>query len=127
MQSAAQLPEAFVVLGFAFYVQPMMMPLLHDMPPGPHGLHITSQAVKIVIIGMFSHAARPCLGINDGCQPSYHFAVFLRKNEAVCTISTHFLYLFMKRHSARLDQANHVLGKESQTKRQTAVGHFGKC
>lgn len=51
MQSAAQLPEAFVVLGFAFYLQPMMMPLLHDMPPGPSGLAITSTAVKIVIIG----------------------------------------------------------------------------
>lgn len=51
LQSAAQLPEAFVVLGFAFYLQPMMMPLLHDMPPGPSGLAITSTAVKIVIIG----------------------------------------------------------------------------
>lgn len=51
LQSAGQLPEAFVVLGFAFYLQPMMMPLLHDMPPGPSGLAITSTAVKIVIIG----------------------------------------------------------------------------
>ncbi len=51
VQSAAQLPEAFVVLGFAFYLQPMMMPLLHDMPPGPSRLAITSTAVKIVIIG----------------------------------------------------------------------------
>ena len=49
--SGRQLPEAFVVLGFAFYLQPMMMPLLHDMPPGPAGLAITSTAVKIVIIG----------------------------------------------------------------------------
>ena len=54
MQSAAQLPEAFVVLGFAFYLQPMMMPLLHDMPPGPSGLAITSTAVKIVIVGSFA-------------------------------------------------------------------------
>lgn len=51
LQSAGQLPEAFVVLGFAFYLQPMMMPLLHDMPQGPSGLAITSTAVKIVIIG----------------------------------------------------------------------------
>ena len=51
LQSAGQLPEAFVVLGFAFYLQPMMMPLLHDMPPGPSGFAITSTAVKIVIIG----------------------------------------------------------------------------
>lgn len=32
-------------------VQPMMMPLLHDMPAGPPGLSITSQAVKIVVLG----------------------------------------------------------------------------
>ncbi|KAL3136879.1 hypothetical protein ABBQ32_006491 [Trebouxia sp. C0010 RCD-2024] len=51
-QSTGQLPEAFVVLGFAFYLQPMMMPLLHDMPPGPTGLAITSTAVKIVILGV---------------------------------------------------------------------------
>lgn len=51
LQSTGQLPEAFVVLGFAFYLQPMMMPLLHDMPPGPTGLAITSTAVKIVILG----------------------------------------------------------------------------
>lgn len=51
-ESAGHLPEAFVVLGFAFYLQPMMMPLLHDMPPGPTGLAITSTAVKIVIIGV---------------------------------------------------------------------------
>ena len=54
VQSAEHLPEAFAVLGFAFYLQPMMMPLLHDMPAGPVGLNITSTAVKIVILGMFT-------------------------------------------------------------------------
>lgn len=43
-----------MVLGFAFYLQPMMMPLLHDMPPGPSGLAITSTAVKTVIIGVLA-------------------------------------------------------------------------
>lgn len=32
----------------------MMMPLLHDMPAGPAGLSITSQAVKIVVLGEFT-------------------------------------------------------------------------
>lgn len=32
-------------------LQPMMMPLLHDMPAGPAGLSITSQAVKVVVLG----------------------------------------------------------------------------
>lgn len=60
LQSAGQLPEAFVVLGFAFYLQPMMMPLLHDMPPGPAGLAITSTAVKIVILGTPSRVRMSC-------------------------------------------------------------------
>ena len=52
-----------MVLGFAFYLQPMMMPLLHDMPPGPTGLAITSTAVKIVIIGTlpWPHKVMSCV------------------------------------------------------------------
>ncbi len=68
LQSAAQLPEAFVVLGFAFYLQPMMMPLLHDMPPGPSGLAITSRAVKIVIIGEPCHLLLPCVSWGIHCR-----------------------------------------------------------
>ena len=65
LQSAGQLPEAFVVLGFAFYLQPMMMPLLHDMPPGATGLAITSTAVKIVILGMFSFKRTSCVALQE--------------------------------------------------------------
>ena len=49
MQLNADLPEAFAVLGFAFYVQPMLMPLLHEMPPGPASVSITSTAVRTVV------------------------------------------------------------------------------
>lgn len=48
-QLSADLPEAFAVLGFAFYVQPMLMPLLHEMPPGPASVNITCTAVRIVV------------------------------------------------------------------------------
>lgn len=48
-QPNADLPEAFAVLGFAFYVQPMLMPLLHELPPGPSSVNITCQAVRIVV------------------------------------------------------------------------------
>ena len=51
-QVTADLPEAFSVLGFAFFIQPMMMPLLHEMPAGPRGVALTSHAVYIVVMGI---------------------------------------------------------------------------
>lgn len=53
-QVSPELPEAFAVLGFAFYVQPMLMPLLHELPPGPAGVRITSTAVRWVVMGVAS-------------------------------------------------------------------------
>lgn len=40
-----------MVLGFAFYLQPTMMPLLHGMPPSLTGLATTATAIKNVILG----------------------------------------------------------------------------
>lgn len=51
-QVTSDLPEAFSVLGFAFYIQPMMMPLLHEMPGGQRGIALTSRAVYIVVMGI---------------------------------------------------------------------------
>ena len=42
------------MLGFAFYVQPMLMPLLHELPPGPASVSLTATAVRIVVIGVAS-------------------------------------------------------------------------
>ena len=58
LQWSADLPEAFVVLGYAFYIQPMLMPLLHEMPPGQLGVRLTTTAVRYVTLG-----ARPHSGI----------------------------------------------------------------
>ncbi len=67
MQAGSDLPEAFAVLGFAFYVQPMLMPLLHEFPPGPASISLTATAVRIVVIGVASlvhpvlfHTMLPC-------------------------------------------------------------------
>ncbi|GFR48278.1 hypothetical protein Agub_g10053 [Astrephomene gubernaculifera] len=46
------LPEAFAVLGFAFYMQPMLMPLLREMPAGPLGTRLTERAVHITLFGV---------------------------------------------------------------------------
>jgi hypothetical protein len=37
--------------GFAFYLQPMLMPLLHEMPAGAVGVRILSIAVDVVVLG----------------------------------------------------------------------------
>lgn len=54
LQVTSDLPEAFAVLGFAFYVQPMLMPLLHEMPAGPLGVRVTSTAVRWVVMAVAS-------------------------------------------------------------------------
>ena len=60
-QASAQLPEAFAVLGFAFYVQPMLMPLLHEMPPGPAGVRVMSVASCWVVGGVASLVRVCCM------------------------------------------------------------------
>mmetsp|Transcript_4826 Transcript_4826/g.13876 ORF Transcript_4826/g.13876 Transcript_4826/m.13876 type:complete len:470 (+) Transcript_4826:249-1658(+) len=52
MRWTPDLPEAFAVLGFSFYVQPILMPLLHEMPRGPVGIKLTQQASAIVVAGI---------------------------------------------------------------------------
>ena len=57
-QWSADLPEAFVILGYAFYVQPMLMPLLHEMPAGQLGVRLMTTAVRYVTLGMHSWLRR---------------------------------------------------------------------
>ena len=51
MQWSPDVPEAFAVYGFAFYVQPMLMPLLQEMPAGPLGVSLMTTAVRVVTLG----------------------------------------------------------------------------
>lgn len=48
------LPEAFSVVGYAFYMQPMMMPLLAEMPPGATGAVVMQKAVHVTLYGEWS-------------------------------------------------------------------------
>eukprot|EP00884_Botryococcus_braunii_P011112 jgi/Botrbrau1/20000/Bobra.200_1s0008.1 len=50
VQWTSDLPEAFAVMGFAFYCQPMLMPLLHEMPRGQRGLKLMSSASTFTIM-----------------------------------------------------------------------------
>jgi len=47
----AALPEAFGILSFAFYLTPMLLPLLREMPPGKLGVDLTCRAVQFVTAG----------------------------------------------------------------------------
>ncbi|KAF6264352.1 hypothetical protein COO60DRAFT_177404 [Scenedesmus sp. NREL 46B-D3] len=49
LQVDSHLPEAFAVVGYAFYMQPMMMPLLREMPEGEHGVRIMQRAVHATL------------------------------------------------------------------------------
>ena len=40
------------VIGFAFYLQPIAMPMLREMPPGEAGYKILSFCMRTVIMGM---------------------------------------------------------------------------
>eukprot|EP00879_Flechtneria_rotunda_P030662 GHRR01033328.1.p1 GENE.GHRR01033328.1~~GHRR01033328.1.p1 ORF type:complete len:419 (+),score=127.36 GHRR01033328.1:532-1788(+) len=46
------LPEAFAVVGYAFYMQPMMMPLLREMPDGSAGVMVMQRAVHTTLYGV---------------------------------------------------------------------------
>lgn len=47
-----QLPEAVAVLSFAFYLQPLLLPLLREMPAGRRGVDLTARATQVVTLGV---------------------------------------------------------------------------
>ncbi|XP_024515096.1 sodium-coupled neutral amino acid transporter 1 isoform X2 [Selaginella moellendorffii] len=49
--SIGSITQAISTFGFAFYVQPMMMPFLAEMPAGKVGVKLTSYSVRVVILG----------------------------------------------------------------------------
>lgn len=50
MQITKELPEAMAVMGFAFYIAPMLLPLRLEMPSGKAGDRLTIQASVVVIM-----------------------------------------------------------------------------
>ncbi|KAJ7298881.1 hypothetical protein O6H91_11G105900 [Diphasiastrum complanatum] len=49
--SIGSVTQAVSIFGFAFYIQPIMMPLYSEMPSGKVGVKLTSYTVRIVILG----------------------------------------------------------------------------
>ena len=47
------------IIGFAFYLQPIAMPMLREMPPGEVGYKILSLCMRITIMGAPRAPARP--------------------------------------------------------------------
>jgi sodium-coupled neutral amino acid transporter 11 len=58
----AQLPEAMSVLFFAFYLQPMLLPLLSEMPSGKQGQDLLCRALNVTTLGI-ALAAYSIVGI----------------------------------------------------------------
>eukprot|EP00879_Flechtneria_rotunda_P020873 GHRR01021976.1.p1 GENE.GHRR01021976.1~~GHRR01021976.1.p1 ORF type:complete len:263 (+),score=99.43 GHRR01021976.1:116-790(+) len=46
-----ELPEAFSLLGYAFYCQPYMMPIIREMPEGKAGRRALEAAVHAALLG----------------------------------------------------------------------------
>lgn len=46
-----QLPEAFSLLGYAFYLQPLIMPIIREMPEGKSGRQALTAAVHSSLLG----------------------------------------------------------------------------
>lgn len=51
LQVTDQLPEAFSLLGFAFYLQPLIMPIIREMPEGKAGRQALTAAVHTSLMG----------------------------------------------------------------------------
>ena len=49
---SSHIAEAFSLIGYSFYLHPLMMPMLREMPPGAKGVGIMSDAVTVVIMGV---------------------------------------------------------------------------
>lgn len=56
-----ELPNAFSILSFAFYLQPMLLPLLSEMPSGKEGLTIMCHALRVVTL-IIAFAAYVAIG-----------------------------------------------------------------
>lgn len=47
----SELSSAVSTFGFAYYIQPIMMPMLSEMPPGKAGVKLTSLSMRMVVMG----------------------------------------------------------------------------
>ncbi len=60
--SPAAVPEAASVLGFGFFLAPLMFPLVAQLPPAPAGPALAGKAVKIVVL-CIAPLVYGCLGL----------------------------------------------------------------
>ena len=72
------LPEAFAVLGFAFYLQPCLLPLMAEMPPGAAGVRLMTAATRTVVLGVSTV-------VRVGSNLKIHFVI--DNNDSVALVS----------------------------------------
>lgn len=78
--SAAALPEAAAVLGFAFYLAPVLFPLLHELPPSPRGPRLAARASRGVT-ALVAPLVYGALGIAGAARHGRRTAGSLLANE----------------------------------------------
>ena len=78
--SAAALPEAAAVLGFAFYLAPVLFPLLHELPPSPRGPRLAAKASRGVT-ALVAPIVYGALGIAGAARHGRRTAGSLLANE----------------------------------------------
>ena len=78
--SPAALPEAAAVLGFAFYLAPVLFPLLHELPPPPRGPRLAARASRGVT-ALVAPVVYGCLGVAGAARHGRATAGSLLANE----------------------------------------------
>ena len=49
---SGHIAEAFALIGYSFYLHPLMMPMLRELPSGKRGIELMSQSMAITIMGV---------------------------------------------------------------------------
>jgi hypothetical protein len=100
LQVNEQLPEAFSLLGYAFYLQPLIMPIIREMPEGREGRQVLTSAVHSSLLGEWG-AARQSLAcpvvisVEAGCTCDVRSVVVVGKRSAFLPTSHVLLCLLL--------------------------------
>jgi len=87
-----QLPEAFSLLGYAFYLQPLIMPIIREMPEGRSGRQALTAAVHSSLLGRSRRYEAMWLQLqtaHDGTVQLGHFGLWSVPPRRRCAVLCH--------------------------------------
>jgi sodium-coupled neutral amino acid transporter 11 len=75
-----ELPGAICVVSYAFYLQPMLLPMLREMPAGKAGVDLTCRATQLVTTGVSElRPIRHLIPISPICIPSSSYVIHVAR------------------------------------------------